>query len=139
MERLISIVLILVLVLIFYYAVFEKFINYSPDQILERASDPMKYKYTGRVKDKWGNDVKDYFLENKMYYNTGLIPLMKDDRRFESSVNMDELRKYYPSSLLTIREINSMPPPQYHYLTIEDSPPEHAEREMLAADDSETY
>jgi len=134
MKRLLAVLVIIVLVLIFYWSVFENFINYSPDQILERASDPMKYKYVGRVKDKWGMDPKDYFLENKTYYNTSLIPLMKDDRRFGSVVNLDDMRKYYPSSLLSIREINSVPTPQYTYFTVNDSPPVHAERAMLAQD-----
>lgn len=134
MQRLVAAVIIIIIVLLFFYTLFEGFINYSPDQILERASDPMKYKYVGRVKDKWGMDPKDYFLENKMYYNTSLIPLMKDDRRFGSVVNLDDMRKYYPSSLLSIREINSTPTQQFTYFTVDDSPPVHAERAMLAND-----
>lgn len=107
------------------------FTGYTPDQIAMQSFDPAGFKWFGRVDDKWGMSPKDYFLENQTMGSNRLIPMLKDDRQFHSSLNMDNYRMYYPSSTLSIKEINSVPTPQYTFNTIDNAPPVYAERQLL--------
>jgi hypothetical protein len=122
---------ILILFLLWLFGYLEFFTGYTPDQIGMQSFDPPRYKWFGRVQDKWGMSPKDYFLENQIYAGDKLIPMLRNDKQFISAFNEDNLRIYYPSSMLTIESIKSHPRWQYTYNTIDDSPPMKAERTLL--------
>jgi len=128
-----TVVAFIVVALIVYVMFFSGpgFTGYTPDQIAMQSFDPAGFKWFGRVDDKWGMSPKDYFLENQTLSSSHLIPMLKDDRQFHSSLNMENMRMYYPSSVLSIKKINSVETPQYHYFTIDESPALHAERQLL--------
>lgn len=52
--------------------------NFYLDQIAMKSADPILYKYRGREQNMSGLSAKDYYLMNKIYYQSGVLPQKLD-------------------------------------------------------------
>jgi hypothetical protein len=134
MSNVVVALFLVVVVLAFVYLTSgQNYINYVPDQIGTQSPDPQYYKWFGRQKDKWGNDPKEYFLENQMMQTNFIMsPELPTLDKFRDNFSLDAMRQYYPSSLLAIKEIKSTERPQHSYYTVANAPPAVAERALLS-------
>ncbi len=132
MTELIIGLMVVLLVIAFIYLGNENYIPYTPDQIGSMSPNPTFYRYFGRQQDRWGYSPKEYFLQNKAFYNEGLLPEMYEEEMFRDNVGMHDERQYYPSSMLAIQSIKTNGRPQHSYYTVGNAPPAVAQRELLA-------
>lgn len=75
MHRFIMLTLIVLLIIVFgCRACRDKFTNYWVDNdIAMRSPDPAFFEYIGRIPDKRWMTPTDYYLENKIYEEQGMI------------------------------------------------------------------
>lgn len=101
----ITLALIIVIVLILVFSNDKKTENLEDlfylDQIAMKSSDPTYVKYIGRDKDILGQSYRDYYLENRMYSNSGSGPqhLVADSAYFNHTNYLGMPEQYRPKPL----------------------------------------
>ena len=91
------VVLIVVVVLLIWYANSERFVNRTVNMIGWRHPDPAYYKYNNRNKQPNGMDLNDYYVENKMTHAYGVGPELINEAAFDSRIaSEDTLLKEEP-------------------------------------------
>jgi len=70
------------------------------DQMAMQNSDPTFFKYTGRERDVLGESSRDYFLQNRMFSNSGVAPQhLEDDSAFVNQTDyLDMPPQYRPET-----------------------------------------
>ena len=75
--------------------------HYYLDQMAMKSFNPDYIQYFGRDKDVLGMDHRDYYLENKMYANSGAAPqrLIADSAYFDHTDYLGMPNQYRPRPL----------------------------------------
>ncbi len=93
------IVIVIVSVLIYVYLNHTKELfrdAFYLDQIANKYSDPMYFKYAGNERDILGQSSRDYFLENQRYAHSYATPqLLEGDVSFTNQTKYLDMPKQY--------------------------------------------
>lgn len=87
-KKLTLIVLVVLALVVIWYLTkkAENFNNFAVDMVAAQNSDPINFKYTGRIRDPSGRDEYDYFYENNLYWKQGVAKELSGDARFAPRV-----------------------------------------------------